>query len=321
MTTLVTGSTGFVGRHLVNAMHLLGHPVRAAVRAPNASLQASQVVIPQNYVDVDAWRQLMTGCDIVIHLLGRAHVMREVTSDPLTAFRLINTEVTTACAAAAVAEGVRRFVFVSSVKVNGESTLPGRPFLPQICPPPQDPYGLSKWEAEQALRELASRAGMELVIVRPPLVYGPGVRANFQSLVNAVRRGLPLPLANATRNRRSLVGVDNLVDLLLTCASHPAAAGQTFMASDGDDLSTADLLRRIGFATGRPARLWPMPLPLLQLGAKMLGRERMAQRLLDNLQVDICHTRCTLNWTPPLSVDEGLGRAVQPEFHDPQTSV
>lgn len=305
----------------MNAVHSLGRPVRAAVRAPDASLPASQVVIPQNNVGVDAWRRLITGCDTVIHLLGRAHVMQEVASDPLSAFRLVNTEVTTACAAAAAAEGVGRFVFVSSVKVNGERTLHGQAFQPEPCQPPLDPYGLSKWEAEQALRELSARTGMEVVIVRPPLVYGPGVRANFQSLVSAVRRGLPLPLASATRNRRSLVGVDNLVDLLLTCARHPSAAGQTFMASDGEDLSTAELLRRIGLAMGRPARLWPMPLPLLQLGARLVGRGGMAQRLLDNLQVDIRHTRNALNWTPPLSVDEGLRRAVQPEFHDPQTPV
>lgn len=306
----VTGSSGFIGSRLCRVAASQGIellPVSIRSDSPlHGALTANLRQAPPQ---------------ALIHLAARVHVMRESSSDPMTAYRQANLDGTLNLARTAAQVGVRRFVFVSSVKVNGESTLPGQAFQPEPCQPPLDPYGLSKWEAEQALRELAVRTGMEVVIVRPPLVYGPGVRANFQSLVSAVRRGLPLPLASATRNRRSLVGVDNLVDLLLTCASHPAAAGQTFMASDGEDLSTAELVRRIGLAMGRPARLWPMPLPLLQLGARLVGRGGMAQRLLDNLQVDIRHTRNTLNWTPPLSVDEGLRRAVQPEPHDPQTPV
>lgn len=257
----------------------------------------------------------------LIHLAARVHVMNEGAPDPLAQYRNVNVDGTLALARQALDKGIRRFVFVSSVKVNGESTAAGQAFQPEQGSAPVDPYGRSKWEAEQELRALANATGLEVVIVRPPLVYGPGVRANFRHLIEAVRRGLPLPLASATYNRRSLVGVDNLVDLLLTCARHPAAAGQTFMVSDGEDLSTAELLRRIGHAMGHPARLWPMPIAALHLGARLAGRSGMAKRLLDNLQVDIHHTRTTLGWTPPMSVDEGLRRTVQPAFHDPQTSV
>lgn len=306
----VTGSGGFIGTRLCLVAAERGIDVLPVSTRPESPLYNAL-----------ARQGSQNPPQALIHLAARVHVMNESASEPMTAYRQANVDDTLALARTAAQVGVRRLVFVSSVKVNGEFTLPGKAFQPEPCQPPQDPYGLSKWEAEQALRELAAATGMEVVIVRPPLVYGPGVRANFQSLLTAVRRGLPLPLACATRNRRSLVGVDNLVDLLLTCARHPAAAGQTFMASDGEDLSTAELLRRIGLAMGRPARLWPLPLPLLQLGARLVGRGGVAQRLLDNLQVDIRHTRSTLNWTPPLSVDEGLRRAVQPESHDPQTTV
>jgi len=209
----------------------------------------------------------------------------------------------------AAASGVRRFVFVSSVKVNGESTSPEQPFRQDDPAAPVDPYGISKREAEDGLREIAAATGMEVVIVRPPLVYGPGVKANFAALMNAVKRGLPLPLGSVTENRRSLVALDNLVDLLITCIDHPAAANQTFLVSDDEDLSTADLLWRLGKAMGRPARLFPMPPALLRTGAALLGKSDMAERLLGNLQVDITHTKQTLGWTPPITVDEGLRRA------------
>ena len=236
--------------------------------------------------------------------------MAERAHNPLVEFRRVNVDGTLNLGRQAAAAGVRRFVFVSSIKVNGEDTPSGRRFSNGDAPTPQDPYGISKMEAEQGLRQIAADTGMEVVIVRPPLVYGPGVKANFAALMRAVQRGIPLPLTSVTHNRRSFVALDNLVDLLITCIDHPAAANQTFLVSDGEDLSTADLLRRLGSAMEKPARLFPVPPSLLQLGANLLGKGDMAQRLLGNLQVDISHTRQTLGWTPPVSVDEGLRRAV-----------
>jgi nucleoside-diphosphate-sugar epimerase len=245
----------------------------------------------------------------VLHLAARVHVMNDTSADPLQAFREANTQATLRLGRQAAAMGVRRFVFVSSIKVNGEATRQGRPFTANDAAAPEDPYGMSKAEAEAGLRQIATETGMEIAIVRPPLVYGPGVKANFAALIHALRRGLPLPLGSVTNNRRSLVALDNLVDLLLTCIDHPAAANQTFLVSDGEDLSTTGLLQRLGLAMGRPARLIPVPPALLRLGATLIGKGDVAQRLLGNLQVDIAHTRHTLGWAPPVSVDEGLRRA------------
>lgn len=205
-------------------------------------------------------------------------------------------------------------MFVSSIKVNGESTPPGQPFTALSEPAPVDPYGVSKLEAEQALFQLAASTGLEVVVVRPPLVYGPGVKANFQALVKAVRKGVPLPLAAVTRNRRSLVALDNLVDLLMTCARHPAAAGQVFLASDGEDLSTAELIRRLGSAMGKPARVVYVPEWMLATGAGVLGKRQAMQRLLGSLQVDSSPAQTLLGWTPPIGVDEGLRRVVSDFF-------
>ena len=202
-------------------------------------------------------------------------------------------------------------MFVSSIKVNGERTKLGVAFNITDRPCPEDAYGISKHEAEIGLRQIASETGMEVVIVRPPLVYGPQVKGNFLTMLHWLRRGIPLPLGAVTANRRSLVALDNLVDLLLTCIDHPAAANKTFLVSDGEDLSTTDLLRRLNVAMDNPAFLLPVPLMWLQVAFKMLGKRNMAQRLLDNLQVDISHTCHTLGWKPPISVDEGLLRAVQ----------
>jgi nucleoside-diphosphate-sugar epimerase len=255
------------------------------------------------------WPAELRDRQVVMHLAARVHVMNESATNPLQAFREINTLGTLQLARQAAQAGVRRFIFVSSVKVNGEATVEGKPFTANDAPAPQDPYGISKAEAEVGLRQIAQETGMEVVIVRPPLVYGPGVKANFASLLRVVRRGIPLPLGWVTNNRRSLVALDNLVDLLITCVHHPAAANQTFLVSDGEDLSTTALLRRMGQAMGQPTRLLPVPPACLMLGAKLLGKTPVAQRLLGNLQVDITHTRETLGWTPPISVDEGLRRA------------
>lgn len=311
MSVLVTGSAGLVGRAVVNQLAKgQAHQVRAASRNGGHALppQVAPVHLSALGPHADHSKEL-TGVSAILHLAARVHVMHDTTSDPLAAFREVNTDGTLNLARQAVAAGVRRFVFVSSIKVNGERTAAHTPFRHDDTPRPEDPYGISKREAEDGLRAISAQTGMEVVVVRPPLVYGPGVKANFATLMRAVERGLPLPLASVTHNRRSLVALDNLVDLLITCIDHPTAANQTFLVSDGEDLSTADLLRRLGSAMGRPARLLPMPLALLRLGAAALGRDAMAQRLLGNLQVDMTNTREALGWSPPISVDEGLRRA------------
>jgi nucleoside-diphosphate-sugar epimerase len=294
---LLTGATGFVGTSLARRLSARGEIVRNATARLGGRQPAD-------------WSVDLQDCRCVVHLAARVHVMREPSSDPLESFRAVNTAGTLELARQAVAAGVKRFVFVSSVKVNGESTLAGRPFRHDDPPRPLEPYGVSKREAEDGLRDIARTSGLEVVIVRPPLVYGPGAKANFAAMARAVRRGLPLPLGSVTHNQRSLVALDNLVDLLHTCIDHPAAAHQTFLVSDDEDLSTAELLRRLGRAMGRPARLWPLPPQLIRTGAALLALSDVAERLLGNLQVDISHTRHTLGWAPPLTVDEGLRRAV-----------
>ena len=234
--------------------------------------------------------------------------MNEEADDPLAEFRRINVDGTMRLARQAAEAGVRRFVFVSSVKVNGDCSQPGHPFLADQTPAPGDSYAISKCEAEAALRELTQEAAMEVVIIRPPLVYGPGVKANFLAMMRWLQRGVPLPLGGVTDNRRSLVYLDNLVDLIVTCVDHPAAANQTFLVSDDEDLSTEALLRRIAGALGRPARLIAVPAGLLTLGARLIGHSAVAQRLCGSLQVDIEKTKELLGWTPPISLDDGFRR-------------
>ncbi|MBL0919597.1 MAG: SDR family oxidoreductase [Hydrogenophaga sp.] len=304
MRVLVTGANGFVGSATVAALTRLGHVVVATTRNPVGNAIGVGSIGPQT-----DWSSALTGCDAVIHAAARVHMLQDLAPDRLAAFRAVNVEGTLQLARQALEAGVRRLIFLSSVKVLGEATGPGLPYQHDDAPSPLDPYGISKREAEDRLREIGAATGMEMVIIRPPLVYGPGVKANFAAMMRAVQRGLPLPLASVTHNRRSLVALDNLVDLLITCIDHPAAANQTFLVSDGEDLSTTGLLRRLGTAMGRPARLFPVPPAVLQAGATLLGKRDTAQRLLGNLQVDITHTRETLGWTPPISVDEGLRRA------------
>ncbi len=308
-TLLVTGANGFVGAAACRHALATGRAVRGAVRTAGSTGQGVEAALVAAMDGQTDWTDALSGCDSVVHTAARVHVMHESSADPLSEFRRINVEGTLNLARQAAAAGVRRFVFVSSVKVNGEGTEPQQPYRASDTPAPKDAYGTSKAEAEQGLHRIAAETGLEVAIVRPPLVYGPGVKANFASLMRAVRRGMPLPLGAVTRNRRSLVALDNLADLLLTCVDHPAAAHQAFMVSDGEDLSTAALIQRIGQSMGKPARLLAVPPVLLQLGATALGKSDVAQRLLGNLQVDIQHTRQTLDWTPPIGVDEGLRRA------------
>jgi nucleoside-diphosphate-sugar epimerase len=257
-------------------------------------------------LDADTrWDAALQGIDVVVHTAARVHVMKDSSEDPLAEYRRVNVEGSLALARQAASAGVRRFIFLSSIKVNGEQTDPGHPFTVEDEPGPVDPYGRSKWETEQALHVLAQETGLEIVVIRPPLVYGPGVRANFLAMMCWLHRRVPLPLG-AVENQRSLVARDNLVDLIATCIDHPAAANEVFLVSDGEDVSTAELLRRLGQAIGRPARLIPVPIPLLKGVASVLGKQAVADRLLGSLQVDIEKTRSRLDWAPPVCVDDGL---------------
>jgi nucleoside-diphosphate-sugar epimerase len=279
-----------------------------SIRAEQAPL-ALPDSITVNGIDAETqWAQALDGMAAVVHLAARVHVMAETSTDPMADFRAVNVGGTLTLARQAAAAGVQRFVFVSSVKVNGESSRPLQAIRELDAPAPQDPYAISKHEAEVGLRQIATDTGMEVVIIRPPLVYGPGVKANFAALMAAIANGTPLPLG-ALHNRRSLVGLDNLVDFIITCLTHTAAANETFLVSDGENLSTTDLARRLGIALNRPARLIPVPATWLMAGARLLGRRAAAERLCGNLQVDITKARTLLGWTPPISVDEGLRRA------------
>ena len=316
---LVTGANGFVGRALCVESLRRGHAVCGAVRylgdSTCCALDRMKTVAIGMVDAVSDWRSALTGSEAVVHLAARVHIMRDEAADPLAEFRRINVEGTLNLARQAAEAGVRRFIYLSSIKVNGEQTLPGQSFTEEDLPVPLDPYGMSKYEAEEGLRKLAQKTGMEVVIIRPPLVYGPGVKANFLNMMRWLHKGVPLPL-RAIDNRRSLVALDNLVDLIVTCIDHPAAANQTFLVSDGEDLSTTELLRRMGLALGRPARLIPVPVSLLTAGAALLGRRDMAQRLCGSLQVDISKARTLLGWKPPISVDEGLRRTAQGFLHE-----
>jgi nucleoside-diphosphate-sugar epimerase len=309
MTVLVTGASGLVGMLLCHRLVCDGQSVSAALRAlqPIATF-GPQVLVGQ--IDQSTnWQQALLNATAVVHCAARVHVMHDTAADSLAAFRTVNVEGTLNLARQAAAAGVRRFVFISSVKVNGEFTLPGQAFTEAEAVKPQDAYGLSKHEAEQGLRRLAAETGIEVVIIRPPLVYGPGVKANFAALMRAVQKGWPLPLG-AIHNQRSLVALDNLVDFIVTCLIHPQAANQTFLVSDGQDLSTTELVRGMARAANLPARLLPVPVWALQAGAMLLGKSDAVQRLCGNLQVDISKARSLLGWLPPVSVEEGLRRVV-----------
>lgn len=314
MIVAVTGANGFVGRALVRHLTGNGHQVRAYERRSErlaSPVGITSVLAPDLGLKADWQFRPGHGIDVVVHTAARVHVMQDGVADPLEEYRRVNVAGTLALARQAAQAGVKRFVFLSSIKVNGEGTKAGQSFSVDDVPAPVDPYGISKHEAEQLLRQIAFETGMEVVIIRPPLIYGPGVKANFESMMRWLARGIPLPLGAVRSNRRSLVSLDNLVDLLVTCTYHPAAVNETFLVSDGVDLSTADLLSRVGNAIGRPARLLPLSPVLLRAAAMLLGKGDMAQRLLGDLQVDISHTCKILEWKPPITVDEGLRRAAK----------
>lgn len=305
MRVMVTGACGFVGSALCSTLSSKAIPHTRTSRKP----AMPDVVVVGELDGKTDWTQALQHCTIVVHLAARVHVMRDDALDNGLAYQRTNVEGTLRLARQAVAAGVHRFIFISSIKVNGERTTRGRPFRANDIPDPRDAYGLSKNEAERGLRQLAEQTGMQVVIIRPPLVYGPGVGANFAALLGAVRRGVPLPLG-AIQNRRSLVALDNLVDLIMVCLTHPAAANQTFLVSDGQEISTPDLVRAIARAMGVRTRLPTVPLWALQTIASLLGKREVMCRLSDSLEVDITATRKALGWAPPLSLEEGLRRAV-----------
>ena len=310
LSLLVTGANGFVGRSLCAELCQRGYAVRATVRSANVRIDDYEQAIVGSIDSGTDWAAVLRGVNVVIHLAARVHVMKDTAIDALAEFRRINVEGTLNLARQAVEAGVQRFIFISSIKVSGEGTLLGQLYTTEDQPAPVDPYGISKREAEDALRQLARETGMEMVIIRPPLIYGPGVKANFQSMMRWLDKGIPLPLG-AIHNRRSLVALDNLIDLIGTCIHHPAAANQIFLASDGEDLSTTELLQRMAAALGKKTWLIPVPESILIWGASLLGKQAMAQRLCGSLQVDISKTRDLLGWKPPVSVDEALRKTAQ----------
>jgi len=310
MRLLVTGANGFIGRALCSEALARNAVVCAITRAPCDLPVGVDNLVFGSIGESTNWLDVLADCEVVVHLAARVHVMQEAAAVALEEFRRVNVQGTLNLARQAAAVGVRRFVFISSIKVNGESTQLGQPFTSDDAPAPLDAYGVSKMEAEQGLREIALQTGMEVTIIRSPLVYGSGVKANFAAMILWLRRGMPLPLG-AIHNQRSLVALDNLVDLIVTCLTHPAAANQTFLVSDNEDVSTTELLRRMGHALGCPARLIPVPVSWLKVTAAMVGKLDVAQRLCDSLQVNIEKTRSLLDWVPPLSLDEGLKKVAK----------
>jgi UDP-glucose 4-epimerase len=304
MRILVSGASGFVGRALCGHLSTRGHVAVPAVRRESGL--AGEVAVG----DMDGatvWAPALAGCDAVVHLAARVHVMNDPAHDPLALYRATNTEATLNLARQAAQARVKRLVFVSTVKVNGEGR--DAPYRETDAPVPEDAYAISKWEAEQGLQRIAQETGLEVVILRPPLVYGPGVKANFQRLLRTVARGWPLPLG-AIRNRRSLLYLGNFVDAIRVCVEHPDAAGQTFLIDDGEPVSTPELIRAVAQAMGRPARLLAVPVGVLEFAGALAGRRAAVARLTSSLWVDSSAIRSRLGWSPPYTLRQGLDATV-----------
>ncbi len=312
MTILVTGANGFIGSALCKELVHRNISVRGTVRS-GSDIKLSRA----NYEILDVgdigpntdWSEALVGVQTVVHLAAKAHVIQENVVEPLAVFRTVNVEGTRKLAMASLGAEVKRFVFVSSIGVNGVETF-SKPFNERDIPKPHSPYAQSKWEAEEVLRNLSKDVCMEVVIIRPPLVYGPGAPGNFDRMLRIVAKGLPLPLGYI-HNKRSFVALENLLDLIVTCIGNPAAANQTFLAGDGEDVSTTELLRRMGNALDKPVRLIPLPVGLLTFLASLFGKKNMVQRLCGSLRVDISKAKELLGWDPPVSVEEGLRKAVE----------
>jgi nucleoside-diphosphate-sugar epimerase len=305
MRLLVTGANGFVGHALCEEALARGFRGRGATRRARPLPGGADNVVVGDIDGFTDWAAALQGVEVVVHLAARVHVMRDTSADPLAEFLQANLHATINLAVQAARAGVKRLVYVSSIKVNGEETRDGCAYTEAESPDPQDPYAISKWQAELALHEIAAESGLEVVIVRPPLIYGREVKGNFLRLLQAVDKGIPLPLAG-THNARSMLYLGNMVDALLLCATHPAAAGQTYLVSDGEDIDTPRLLHRLGDALGRPAHLFPWPPAMLKLAGRLLGKADQVERLLGSLQVDSGKIRRELNWTPPYTLQQGL---------------
>ncbi len=303
----MTGISGFVGRAFSKRACDSGWQLRGTSRYNYAMANGIEMVLMPSIDGTTDWSKVLQGIQCVVHLAARVHVMNERSKNPLEEFRQINVYATLNLAIQAAKAGVKRFVFVSSIKVNGEETKPNQPFKPGDRSTPRDAYGVSKMEAEEGLRVIAAQTGLQVVIIRPPLVYGPGVKGNFASMVHWLQIGIPLPLG-AIHNQRSLVAVENLVDLIVTCLTHPGAANKTFLVSDGQDVSTTELLRRMAAALGKRAWLLPVPQNVLQFIAQTIGKQDVVRRLCGTLQVDISKNREILGWEPPLTLHAGLAR-------------
>ena len=303
---LITGATGFVGSRLFNRATQQGYSVRRALRQADDGDGAlvGDLVVGDLEPDTN-WSDALMDIDVVVLLAARVHVMNDNATDPLAEFRKVNTDATLNLARQAAQSGVKRLVYLSSIKVNGEGTEPGTNFSPDDEFVPTDPYALSKYEAEQGLLALAKNINMEVVIIRPPLVYGPGVKANFQSMMKWVHKGVPLPFG-AVHNQRSLVALDNLVSFIIHCIDHPKAANEIFLISDGEDVSTTELLQKVVKAFGKKAVLLPVPVSLMKFAARILGKGDMAERLFGSLQVDSSKARDLLGWKPVITMDDQL---------------
>ena len=303
---LVTGSGGFIGRALCTRILAEGWQVRGTFRSESdvSRLPEGVEAFLIGSIDSDTkWDDALTGIDTVVHLAARVHVMDDVSSDPLAEYRKVNVEGTKCLAVSSANAGIKRFIFISSIKVNGEGRASA--YSEEDEEAPEDPYGVSKWEAEQELHKISHTTGIELVILRPPLVYGPGVKANFYNLFKIVDRGIPLPFAKID-NLRSFIYLDNLIDVIITCINHPRAAGRTFLVNDREDVSTPELIRKIASALGRPARLFPIPPFLMRLAGKFTGKSAAIDRLFGSLTIDSTKIRKELGWKPPYTMEYGL---------------